>query len=326
MPTKPFDTSVIILNYRTPELTISCARSVLTEFANAGLKGELIIVDNASGDGSKEQIGVWLDTQKSPTVPIQLISAHKNGGFSYGNNQGIRNAKATLTLLLNSDTEVRPGCFSALMQAKHDNPNAAIIGAQLTSEDGARQVSRFQFISPLSEFVSAAGISIIDSLFPKAVVPIHLQSSAEVETGRYKSADWVSFAAVALDRALLPNGGLMDEGYFLYFEDTDLCQRAKKAGTDVIQAQNARVIHKRGGSGPVKANYLAGKRQPRYFYESRSRYLRLHYGGKVGLLCGNLGRYTGYTIALLSRLYKKRRIQSVASEWRDIWIGWRANL
>lgn len=292
------------------------------EFEASGLHGELIIVDNASGDGSDHKIQTWLDKQASTPVATQLIRSPRNGGFSYGNNIGIQAAKSNFVLLLNSDTEVRPGCFSALIQAKQDNPNAAVIGAQLVGEGGERQVSSFRFISPLSEFVSTAGMGVIDGLFPQSVVPIHLDNKKREERDLYKPADWVSFAAVALNRTALPDHGLMDEGYFLYFEDTDLCQRAKKARRDVLQATSAQVVHKRGGSGPVKANQQAGKRQPRYYYESRSRYFKRHYGGKQGLFKANIARYVGYVFATVTLLYKKRRIQSVANEWRDIWVGW----
>lgn len=275
------------------------------------------MVDNASEDGSADAFQAYID-KKNLGSSVRVIRSERNGGFSAGNNLGLKQATGSHILLLNSDTEVLPGSIAQLRAALLEKPDCGLMGAQLVGDDGARQNAHFRFISPISEFLNAASVSPLERLLRRWHIALPLNDNSE--GCPCVPADWISFAAVVIARPVIDAIGLMDEGYFLYFEDVDFCQRARKAGWPIYQASRVQVIHSRGGSGPVKANQAQRKRLPRYYYESRTRYFKQHYGGSAGLLCANLMLYLGYAIAAVTRLYKRRDIQRVAGEWRDIWV------
>ena len=143
---------IIILNYKTPELVIDCLES-LKDQIEPGVS--VIVVDNASNDGSAERIeeaiasngwGSWTRVLCSPV----------NGGFAAGNNFGIRAIEADAYILLNSDTIVLPNTIRALLEAMDARPDAGLIGPGCVSEDGSKDMSTFNFIRPLTAFVRSA--------------------------------------------------------------------------------------------------------------------------------------------------------------------------
>jgi len=114
---------------------------------------------------------------------------------------------------------------------------------------------------------------------------------------------------------------LLDEEFFMYFEDVDFCQRARRAGWNIIHNPNARVVHLRGGSSPVKSQTEKKKRLPRYFYESRTRYY-YKYFGRSGLLAANLFWHLGWLIGRLRKLLNSSYQPNICeSQWRDIWFS-----
>lgn len=308
--------SIIILNYKTPQLSLACLESLVPALEEGEI-AEVLMVDNASEDGSADAFQAHID-KKQLGARVQVIRSQRNGGFSAGNNLGLKQARGSHFLLLNSDTEVLSGSIEQLRAALVDTPDCGLMGAQLVGEDGARQNAHFRFISPISEFLNAASVGLLEKLLWRWSIALPLNDDPEARP--CVPADWVSFAAVVVAKPVIEDIGLMDEEYFLYFEDVDYCQRARKAGWPVYQASCAKVVHRRGGSGPVKANQAKRKRLPRYYYESRTRYFKQHHGGVAGLLCANMLLYLGYAIGAVTKLYKRRHIQRVSGEWRDIWL------
>jgi len=122
-------------------------------------------------------------------------------------------------------------------------------------------------------------------------------------------------------REVFTDIGLLDDKFFMYYEDTDFCLRARKAGWKISYNPKARVVHLRGKSSPVKSLMAAKQRLPRYFYESRSYYYYKNFG-RSGLLAANLLWITGWLLAA-SRSLVDRKFQSPSSkmQWRDIWIN-----
>ena len=131
---------ISIINYRTPSLTLDCIRSVLD--ALDGQDGRIVVVDNASGDGSANVIADWI-AQQPENTPIHLIRSEKNTGFSGGHNLAINSAKATYYLLLNSDAVLRPGFFHAILDTADATPKAGLIAPQIETDDGDIEVSCF---------------------------------------------------------------------------------------------------------------------------------------------------------------------------------------
>ena len=306
----PHNIAISIINYRTGDLTIGCVQSVLA--ALDGVDGHVVVIDNASGDGSAAQIADWLAGQPAGT-PVTLVRSETNSGFSGGHNQGIQAVDAELYLLLNSDAVVRPDILHALLAAAKAHPEAGLIAPRIETEEGAPQVSCFRYHSPASEFIRGAGSGPVTKMLAGRVVALDpVPDPAQIE--------WASFACILLRRAMIDQVGLMDEGYFLYFEDAEYCLRARRAGWQIAYAPEAVAVHFRGGSGPVKALNAARKRLPAYYYRSRTRFFRQAHGPS-GPLRANLAWYAGRALTQLRRMIGKSVHPPVTSEARDIWIN-----
>ena len=302
--------AVIIINYRTPHFFSACLDSLYDQIDRK--RDRVIIVDNASGDGSDATIeklimsrgwGEW----------VQLVRSPVNGGFSAGNNYGINRIEAQHYLLLNSDTIVRPGAIDQMLSATRLDPKVGLISPRLEWPDGTPQESCFYFIRPYLEFFTAARTEIVDRLFSARGGPYPLPD-------RPIYPDWTSFACVMIRRDVFDRIGLLDEGYFMYFDDIDFCRRAHKAGIKTLHWPAARVVHLRGGSGPVKQLVAERKRPPRYWYASRNRYYT-KFHGRAGLLLANLFWHAGRLISLFRETVKLKRPHTYRLQWLDIWTN-----
>jgi N-acetylglucosaminyl-diphospho-decaprenol L-rhamnosyltransferase len=308
-----YDILISIINFRTADLTIACAKSVLTDLEEAPhIKGLVVIVDNRSGDGSAEEIARWLETAGG-NLPIRLVLSETNSGFSGGHNQGIAADEAEFYLPLNSDAVLTPGFIPAIVETARAHPRCGLIAPQIDYDDGGTQDSCFRFPSPMGELVRSARSSPVTRLFKKH----------DTSLGPYPAPDqieWASFACILLRADMIREIGMMDEGYFMYFEDAEYCLRARRAGWSIKQNQKAVVIHFRGGSGPVKSLIKERARLPRYFYSSRTRFLYQAHG-RIGLFLANLVWYLGRGIKHATRLFGKPVHPLPRGQGRDIWTN-----
>ena len=302
--------AVSIINYRTPDLTIGAVQSVRDELGDRDAM--VVIVDNASGDGSPETIAEWLSDTGDQR--LSLIRSGDNSGFSGGHNQGMAACPdADFYLILNSDAVLRPGFFDAILDAAGAAPDAGLIAPRLEDEDGVVQTSCFRFASAASELERAAASGPVSRLLRHHVVALPPSPAPE-------TIGWASFACILLRGDMVREIGPMDEGYFLYFEDAEYGLRARQAGWGVRYAPDARAVHFRGGSGPVKALHAAKKRLPRYFWRSRTRFFRQAHG-LFGPLMANLAWMLGRGLAASRRLVGRETPPPHEQEWRDIWTG-----
>ena len=270
---------VVIVNYKTPELAIDCLRSLEPEIATvAGCR--VIVTDNASGDGSPEKVEAairehgWSDWAVSLPLP-------KNGGFAYGNNQGIRPSLNTpdepdYYFLLNPDTRVLPGALKAIVDFLDAHPQAGIIGTRVENEDGTVRRSVFRFHTVRGEFEGGARIGVISKIFHRSIV-------APPMPEQVTQAEWVSGASMVVRADVFKQVGLMDEGYFMYYEETDFCLRAHRAGWQCWYVPEARIIHLVGQASGVTGANRALKRRPKYWFDSRARFFRQSYGTMTAL-------------------------------------------
>lgn len=301
---------VVIINYKTPQMTCECLDSLLPELEY--LSSKVVVVDNDSQDDSIAHIQNWIENAK--TQQVSLIASKNNGGFASGNNIGILSHHAENYLLLNSDTVIRPGAIKYLLSGITDEVKVGLASPRLEWLDGIPQQSCFNQHTIWSEFLSAAKTGPFTKLLKKYVV-------ANPITDKSSQAEWTSFACVMIHRSVFEKIGLLDEGFFMYFEDAEFCHRARKAGWEIANYPEAHVVHLRGGSSPLKSQAKLRKRLPRYFYESRTRYFYLLYG-RGGLLTANLLWTLGALIALFRTLFSKRYQPNIAEkQWRDIWIN-----
>ena len=303
--------AVVIINFRTPDLVADCLQSLLGQLDPS--KHAVVVVDNASDDGSVARLEQWIADKDNQGL-IRLVSSQRNLGFSGGNNLGIASCAAEFYLLLNSDTIVRPGAVATLLATAQRFPEAGMVSPRLEWPDGRPQESCFRFPTPLSELIGAANTGPITRMLDAFDVPLRVSDTIV-------RPSWTSFACVLVRGAMLDRIGRMDEGFFLYFEDVELCLRARRAGWDIVHNPQARVVHLRGGTSPVKQLAARRKALPRYYYESRARYFYVAHG-RLGLTLANclwwLGRCVSKGRELLGRPSALPQRQ-----WRDIWTNWR---
>jgi GT2 family glycosyltransferase len=282
------DLSIIIVNWNTRDLLQRCIADV---YANTGsLDYEVIVVDNASQDDS-----VALLRREFPKV--QVIENETNTGFSVANNQGIRISTGRYCLLLNTDAFVHPGALETMVKFMDENPQAGAGGCRLYNEDGSLQRSCTSFPTLATELWQALWL---DRTFPRSRI-----------FGRYWMTYWdfdedcevdsVIGACMILRRDALDEVGLLDEGYFMYSEEVDLCFRMKQAGWKVMFTPKATATHIWGGTSKRISNKTTFLR----LFQSRIRFFRKHYGRTAVLLYksilfgGSITRVMGGLLAFL---------------------------
>lgn len=297
----------VVLNYRTPDLTIQAAHSVAADLSPG--EDRVVVVDNHSPDDSLEKLRAGLDLHKYPH--IELVASPDNGGFAAGNNVGILAVSAQAYLLLNSDTIVRQGATKQLLSTLQKSPEVGIASPRLQFEDDQAQISCFRHHSLMSELISGAQTGPVTRLLKRWDVPLGVQ---ETEA----PVPWTSFACVLIRREVFEKVGLLDEGFFMYYEDADYCRQVNASGFRIVHNPAAQVVHLRGKSSPVKEAGRLGKARPGYFYAARARYFRRAYG-PWGAALANIMWTTGRAIALPREILGNKKPHTVDREFYDKW-------
>ena len=303
--------SIVIINYRTPTLLIDCLIALFPELEN--IDAQIVVVDNCSNDDSHLLIKKWL-TDHDTEHKVLFIQSKVNLGFAAGNNIGINALEANYYLLLNSDTLVRKGAIQTILDTANLHPQAGLISPRLEWPNGEGQESCFRFHNLLSEFMRAAHTGFIDRLLSRFIVALPVQTDVI-------NSDWTSFACVLIRGEIFQQIGMLDEGYFMYFEDAEFCHRVSKSDWRIVHNPDARVVHLRGGSSPVKENTKLKKRLPLYYYESRARYFYQLYGW-FGLTLANILWATGRLISKTRQLSGRSDKAISKKQWLDIWTNW----
>lgn len=261
----------ILLNYQTPAMTLRAAEAALADLHSLG--GELVIVDNASGDGSYEMIASEVSARGWDVDGlVRVIASPVNGGFGAGNNIGLamcltNGRRPDYYYLLNSDAFPDAGCTAALMDHLQAHPTAGIACSHIRGEDNVVHTTAFRFPSIAGEFVGAARLSVFERLMPQAPVPMPQPDST-------CQVDWSAGASMMMRATMLDEIGTFDETFFLYFEETDLCLRAARAGWSCWYVPDSRVVH----IGSVSTGMKTKRRMPSYWYDSRRHYFIKNHG------------------------------------------------
>lgn len=286
---------VAMVNYRTADLAINAVQSAEEDLSSLGA-ATLEVVDNDSADGSFEKLDAALAAKGDWA---RVVRADRNGGFSYGNNFAIRPAlnqtpAPEFVLLLNPDTEIERGAIVAMVNFLRENPKAGIAGARIIWPDGTPRASAFRFPGLASEFYEASSLGVISRLFPTAA----LSRGAPEATCL---ADWVPGAAMMIRKEVFDAIGLMDEDYFLYFEELDFCLQANRAGWECWYLREATVMHIEGQATGVKAGVDKPARRPNYWFDSRRRFFVKNHGRLYGALC-DIAQVAGLSLWHLKRV------------------------
>jgi len=269
------DVAAVIVTYKSAQLAIECVRTIQAERGTEGMRIRAIVVDNASGDLPSIEKAV----EANGWAPwVTLIPAPMNGGFAYGNNLGIQRAYANgapdYVYLLNPDTEVRPGAIGSLVRFLEAHPDVGIAGSSFEYLDGRDWPISFRFPTLLSELTYGLQFGPITRLLERWTVARRM---ARVN----QPTDWICGASMMIRPAVFAAIGGLDENYFLYFEETDFCFRARQAGFSTWYVPESRVMHIMGQSTKITDETLELKRLHAYWFESRKRYFAVTFG--VGL-------------------------------------------
>jgi N-acetylglucosaminyl-diphospho-decaprenol L-rhamnosyltransferase len=269
----PLDIAAVIVSYRCAPFTIEALRSLAAERATPDLRLRAIVVDNASGDLPHIQRAV---EQRDWSSWVTLIAAPRNGGFAYGNNLGIERAFSAGALpsyiyLLNPDAQARPGAVLALARFLDAHPAVGIAGSSFENLDGSDWPIAFRFPTLLSELDQGLGFGLATRLLQRWVIARRMSPVRQ-------PIDWICGASMMIRPAVLAAIGGFDENYFLYYEETDFCQRARRAGFSTWYVPDSRVMHIAGQSTRVTERNQKPKRLPSYWFESRRRYFAVTFG------------------------------------------------
>jgi len=253
------DLSIIIVNYNVKEFLENLLRSI--NKATQKITSEIIIVDNASDDGS-------IDLIKSKFPDVKLIENKENLGFSKANNLGLRIAKGNYLLLLNPDTIVEEDTFETMIKFFEEKKKAGLAGCKILNPDGTLQSGcRRSFPGPWNSFSKVTGLS---SLFPHSRL-FAKYNLTYLDENKTHEVDAISGSFMFLRREVYEKIGGLDEDFFMYGEDLDWCFRVQQSGYKVFYVHTTQIIHYKGES--TKRSSID---EIRHFYNAMHLFVKKH--------------------------------------------------
>jgi N-acetylglucosaminyl-diphospho-decaprenol L-rhamnosyltransferase len=271
--------SVVVVSYNTRGLLRQCLASIPVSDAI-----EILVVDNASADGSADMV-----VEEFPRAVV--IRAPRNLGFAAANNVALARSRGAAVMLLNPDAVLTPGALDLLVGYLREHSEVGIVGPTLRYPDGRFQSSGFEFPSVLSELRQSRSVDwLLCKLGSRRAVPSPETTAIEV--------DWVDGACLLVRREVIETVGPLDEQFFLYGEEVDWCYRARRAHWHVVAVRAATVVHHQGQSSKGSSRATVA-----YLTETRLRFFRTHCGLATALLvsaifaAGCLKQITGARLA-----------------------------
>jgi GT2 family glycosyltransferase len=249
--------SIVVVSYEARDRLLACLAAVASRVT---LPHELIVVDNASRDGSADAV-------RARFPAATLIANADNVGFSRANNQGLRIARAEYVLVLNGDAEVGAGAVEAMAAILDARADVGIVGPRTRYPDGRIQVSSGPMLGPVSEWRQRRLVRGVKRGEPRALARAKAQAAVEHEPA------WVSGSCLLARRRAVEAVGLFDEAFFLYEEDVDLCVRVRRAGWRILFTPRAEVVHHLGASMAE-----AAERSALEYHRSHLRFYARHLG------------------------------------------------
>lgn len=264
---------VVIVNYKTAEMTLDAVRTTLREVERYP-DTRITVVDNDSQDGSLDKLKTGV-VEAGWSDRVEVVGSPRNGGFAFGCNFAIGPALESsdppdYIYLLNSDAFPDSRAIEFLVEHLDSHPEVGIAGSYIHGTDPERSphTTAFRFPSVLSEFEATLGIGLVSKLLDPWIVAPPLPTTTT-------RVDWLAGASMMIRREVFEAVGLLDDGYFLYFEETDFCLRAARAGWPTDYVVESSVAH----IGSVSTNFQDLSRPtPTYWYASRSRYFWKNHG------------------------------------------------
>ena len=276
--------SITLVNTNNRDLLRACLASLYEQ--EHGVAFEVLLVDNASTDGSADMV-------RHGFPAVRLIENDRRRGFGANHNRGIRQSRGEHVLVLNEDTVVRPGALRAMCDVLDAEPGVGAVGCRLENPDGTLQRSCYRFPSP--------GRCALENLLLVAALPDHprIGDYRAWPHDERRDVEFVSGAAIAVRREVIETVGVFDERFFIYAEETDWCRRMRDAGWKVAFVPDGTIVH-HGGQSSAKIK----DRQFCEFNRSARRYIRKHHGlGGVAVQHAAMLAGAGLRLTLWSGIY-----------------------
>lgn len=263
-----YELSVVIVNWNVRDMLRACLNSVYAGWQDDPKALEVIVVDNASSDGSVAMV-------RTEFPQVTLIENHENPGFATANNQAICRGHGRYVMLLNPDTEVVDGALATLIRYLDDNPAVGVVAPKLFNSDGTVQSSRRRFPTLATAFLES---TVVQQWWPdnKVLRDYYVWDRSDDEI---QEVDFAMGACLTVRQAVIQQVGLLDEGFFMYSEELDWCYRIKQAGWRIVYLPAAEVIHHGGQSSKqvIAAQHI-------HFQRSKIRYFRKYSGPVAAFL------------------------------------------
>lgn len=302
---------VVTVNFRTPELAVRCLESLEHEVEQIG-EMRVVVTENDSGDDSVELIGGAIKAHGWDWCT--LVPQTRNGGYGAGNNAGMlpyldSGDAPEYVMLVNPDAYVREGAISTLLEFMESRRDVGMAGARVEDGNGLQAQSAFRFPTASSELVEGFKLGVLTKLLNDRQLLLELGDDP-------MPVDWVTGAAVMIRTELLRQVGAFDEGFFLYFEEVDLCYRAKQAGWQVYYVPDSVVVHLQAQATGITDDREEKRRFPTYWFESRRRFF-VKNRGKAHALLADLAFLVGYTTYRIRHIVQRKPEREPPYFWWD---------
>ncbi len=308
--------SIIIVNYKTPQLLLDCLQTI---YAGDSSGLEVIIVDNDSNDDSAQRV-------QSAYPEVKWIQMNYNSGFARANNEGIRQAKGEIVLLLNSDT-LNEGNAIAICYQRFSKSNYTGAGVQLLNRDRSPQISGNFFMKGGLNHLMA--LPFLGRIIRWIGLQMKVKKTNVAEAAGAVEVDWINGAFLMVKRSAIEKAGLLDEDFFLYSEEIEWCSRLRKLGPMCVYG-DLHVVHLEGASSnkafasKTKGYQYLGDRKGKQVMVSGLLRIRKQYG--VAWFLFHLSAYLFtipvYLVVLLLKTVLVR--PAVGMEWKN-WWGYSCN-
>lgn len=293
--------SIVIVSWNTRDLLAACLTSLREAAREVDGRLEIVVVDNASRDGSPEMV-----RERFPEV--DLVRNTDNVGFAAANNQAIRRTRGQYVLLLNPDTEGRPGFLGTLVDFLESHPQAGAVGPRVQGGHGEHQVSCYPLPTLWRELWRLLHL---DRVSPRGSYPASL-----FEATTPQRVESILGACLLVRRAALEATGLLDEQFFIYTEEIDLCRRLQDHGWHLYWVPQALIIHYGGAS-----TTQVGRPMFVELYRSKVQYFRKHFGRRGAI---------GYKAVLVATALPRLAVASVGmavrpaerAKWRALFTDY----
>ncbi|MBI3627089.1 glycosyltransferase family 2 protein [Candidatus Uhrbacteria bacterium] len=265
------DLSIVIVNYKAKGLLKNCLRSLFKQ--PLGIKTEVIVVDNCSGDGTEQLL-------KTHFPQVKLISSPSNVGYAAGNNLGIKQSQGRYILLLNPDTVTLDNSLERFVQFMDQNPDAGAAACRLVNPDGTLQMNCRKYPTLAIPIFSRTMLGRL----PKAKAAMAKYLMIDLDRSQKHAVDWVLSACMIVRRKAMDQVGLLDENFFIYFADVDWCRQFRQKGWQIYFCPDAELIHYFHRESAEDIGLLSTlKRSTRIHIWDWMKYLRKYHRAKMPL-------------------------------------------